>query len=73
MSFLQATLRKAMATMAATVTLWISHDSRAHVALSGDLVELCPLHEVPARLRAISAVLQRITVFSSWVHGEFEG
>eukprot|EP00435_Cladocopium_sp_Y103_P019402 s560_g4.t1 len=28
----------------------------------GDLVELCPLHEVPARLRAISAVLQRITV-----------
>ena len=41
--------------------------------LSGDLVELCPLHEVPARLRAISAVLQRITVFSSWLRGEFEG
>lgn len=29
---------------------------------SGDLVELCPLHEVPAHLRAISKVLQRITV-----------
>jgi len=28
----------------------------------GDLVELCPLHEVPAKLRAISRVLQRITV-----------
>eukprot|EP00913_Durusdinium_trenchii_P019471 g18304.t2 len=28
----------------------------------GDLVELCPLHEVPAHLRAISKVLQRITV-----------
>ena len=30
--------------------------------LVGDLVELCPLHEVPAKLRAISRVLQRITV-----------
>ena len=33
----------------------------------GALVELCPLHEVPARLRDRSAVLQRLTAL--W-HGE---
>ncbi|CAE7791633.1 unnamed protein product [Symbiodinium microadriaticum] len=45
----------------------VDHDGKESGVFSGsditqgDLVEVCPLHEVPAKLRAISPVLQRIT------------
>ncbi|CAE7288686.1 unnamed protein product [Symbiodinium sp. CCMP2592] len=46
----------------------VDHDGKESGVFSGsditqgDLVEVCPLHEVPAKLRAISPVLQRITI-----------